>query len=173
MIPKIEKLKVDDYARLNYKYKWMVTSKYGSDVTYTFKEAIAYWLWHCGVPAKYCFKNKKNKDMRLNFVKMAQRWYVQMPDYTDGVDDLELTGDADNFCEKLDDTGCGIVTTVVRDKPFRKMRGVITLELDTVNAEYGGANYKCPEMKMDVWLCDVVKFIFGQFPKTIFIKVVS
>ncbi len=175
MIPTIKKLQVDDYLRLNLGCNWIVTGKYGSDITKTFKEAFVFWLWHCGVPAKYCFKNKRTKkkiEMKLNFVKMANRWYVQIPDYTDGVDDLELTGGTDDFCEKLDETGFGIVTTIVRDKPFRKMRNIITLELDKIDESCGGANYKCAEMKMDVWLCDVTKYIFGQFPKTIYMKVV-
>lgn len=173
MIPRIKKLEADDYIRLNFGYKWMVTGTYGMDVTYTFRQALAYWFWHCGVPGKYCFKNKKKNDMKLNFVKLANRWYIQMPDYTDGVDDLELTGGTDEFCEKLDESGCGIVTTIVRDKPFRKMRNIIVLELDKIDENYGGANYKCAEMKMDVWLCDSTKYIFGQFPKTIFLKVVA
>lgn len=173
MIPRITKLKVDDYFRLNYGCKWIVTGKYGKDITKTFKEALACWLWHCGVPAKYCFKTKKINDMRLNFVKLANRWYLQIPDYTEDLDDLELTGGTDDFCEKLDESGCGVVSTIVRDKPFRRMRNIITLELDNVIENYGGANYKCKEMEMDVWLCDVAKkYIFGQFPKTIYLKVV-
>ena len=48
--------------------------------------------------------------MKLNFVKIANRWYVQIPDYTDGVDDLELTGGTEAFCEKLDESGCGSLT---------------------------------------------------------------
>lgn len=58
MIPKIEKLKKDNY-HYQYGYRWAVTSNKECDLVYTFNDAIRYWLWYCGVPAKYCFKKYK------------------------------------------------------------------------------------------------------------------
>lgn len=42
MIPTIKKLQVDDYLRLNFGCNWIVTGKYGSDITKTLKEAFAF-----------------------------------------------------------------------------------------------------------------------------------
>jgi hypothetical protein len=42
----------------NLGYRWEVIGKYGTDITPTLSRAIRYWLWHCGIPAKYCFKNE-------------------------------------------------------------------------------------------------------------------
>lgn len=57
MIPRIEKLnEKNDYDFLLLEgYKYIVISKYGQDATFTLIQAIKYWLWHCGVPAKLLF----------------------------------------------------------------------------------------------------------------------
>lgn len=53
IFPKIKY--AEPYYR-NYGYKYMVVGKHGIDMTFTLFDAIKYWLWHCGLPAKYCFK---------------------------------------------------------------------------------------------------------------------
>lgn len=60
MIPKIEKLTKDNY-HYQYGYRLAVISNKECDLVHTFDEAIRYWLWHCGIPAKYCFKKWKIK----------------------------------------------------------------------------------------------------------------
>ena len=40
-------------------YRWEVIGEYGTDLTNTLFSAIRFWLWHCGIPAKYCFKKYK------------------------------------------------------------------------------------------------------------------
>ena len=43
-------------------YKWRVIGKQGEiDLIFTFTDAIRYWLWHCGVPAKIAFFGVFNK----------------------------------------------------------------------------------------------------------------
>lgn len=58
MIPKIEKLKKDNY-HYQYGYRYAIISNRESDLVHTFNDAIRYWLWHCGISAKYCFKKYK------------------------------------------------------------------------------------------------------------------
>lgn len=54
MIPKLEKVKVpcENGKEIT---QWVVEGNHGWDVCETFFEAIRYWLWHCGVPAKIAF----------------------------------------------------------------------------------------------------------------------
>lgn len=53
----IKRIKKDDDWFITYSYKWQVVSrKYGTQLTYTFKDAIKYMLWYLGVPAKILFK---------------------------------------------------------------------------------------------------------------------
>jgi hypothetical protein len=63
MIPRIEKINEEnDYAFLRLEgYKYIVIGTYGQDATFTLIQAIRYWLWHCGVPAKIAFYKVKAK----------------------------------------------------------------------------------------------------------------
>ena len=40
---------------------YVVKGKHGCDECYTLGEAIRYWLWHCGVPARIAFYGIKKK----------------------------------------------------------------------------------------------------------------
>ena len=59
MIPRIIKLRKDNYHYYE-GYRWAIISNKDCDLVHTFNDAIRYWLWHCGVPAKWCFKKLKN-----------------------------------------------------------------------------------------------------------------
>lgn len=44
-------------------YKWRVIGTQGEiDLVFTFTDAIRYWLWHCGVPAKIAFWGVKSDN---------------------------------------------------------------------------------------------------------------
>lgn len=57
MIPKIRKVRPEELCDGMHimGYKYVVTSKDGNDIVFTLGQAIRYWLWHCGVPAKIAF----------------------------------------------------------------------------------------------------------------------
>lgn len=57
MIPKIKKIKTNKYPYNQGSY--MVIGDHGTDLVDTYLDAIRYWLWHCGVPAKIAFKTWK------------------------------------------------------------------------------------------------------------------
>ena len=57
MIPKIKRISKKNCLRRCGGFKWIVVGEHGSDATKTLKQAFQYWLWHCGVPSKYCFKS--------------------------------------------------------------------------------------------------------------------
>ena len=59
MVPRIIKLKKDNYHYYE-GYRYAVISNCESDLVYTFNDAVRYWLWYCGIPAKWCFKKLKN-----------------------------------------------------------------------------------------------------------------
>jgi hypothetical protein len=58
---KIKYLSDDDWYYINWGHRWKVTGKHSVDLTYTLSDAIRYWLWHCGVPAKIAFWKWKKK----------------------------------------------------------------------------------------------------------------
>ena len=40
-------------------FKYTIKSKRGIDMTTNLEYAIRYWLWHCGISSKICFKKWK------------------------------------------------------------------------------------------------------------------
>lgn len=108
----------------------------------------------------------------LNFVKLAGRWFAQIPDYEGDVADLTMVEGADVLCDMLDPSD-GIIQAQLSNKPFEDLvipSSEYTLDFINSTGEEG-ANYKCREYKLDVWLCNVTKYVFGEFPATIYIRV--
>lgn len=111
----------------------------------------------------------------LTFVKLAGSWFVQLPDYPGHYSELEMVEGAEVLCDMLDPSD-GEINAIVSTEPFDDFSLSSEYTLDFVNStisngEQDGANYRCREYKLDVWLCNVTKYIFGEFPATIYIKV--
>jgi hypothetical protein len=115
-------------------------------------------------------------EKKLNFVKLAGRWFVRLSDYPGHYSDLEMVLGADVMCDMIDTFETGNITVTVSDEPFDSMFSTREYILDFVNSttsngEQDGANYRMREYKLDVWLCNVTKYVFGEFPATIYIVV--
>jgi hypothetical protein len=125
--------------------------------------------------------------MILNFYRNNNRWFIDLPEYLEAggdVDDLEMIFGADTF---LSDR-CIIGSDVVRmNVETEKVSGYSELVKSSNDLEHGAFyvhveqvpySYDCntepdytPTIREVVWLCDVVKFIFGKFPQTIYFRV--
>lgn len=94
------------------------------------------------------------------------RWYIDLPSYPGPKADLEMVMGADTMLDLLSE-GLGYVYLYISDVTFI---GSTVLEFQELTPDYGeGANYKLiGETSFNVWLCDVVKFIFGHFPEKIY-----
>lgn len=114
---------------------------------------------------------------KLNFVKLAGKWFVRLPDYPGHYSDLEMVLGADVMCDMIDTFETGSIAVTVSDEPFDSVFSTREYILDFVNSTEGadgeqdGANYRLREYKLDVWLCNVTKYVFGEFPATIYIVV--
>ena len=114
---------------------------------------------------------------KLIFIKLAGRWFVHLPNYPGHYSDLEMVLGADVMCDLIDSFDIGHITVTISDKPFENTNFTTkTYILDfinstTSNGEQDGANYRMREYKLDVWLCNVTKYVFGEFPATIYIRV--
>ena len=110
-------------------------------------------------------------EKRLNFIKLAGSWFAQLPDYSGHYSELEMIEGADVLCDMLDPDD-GIINAEISDKPFEDLvLSSAEYTLDFVNSTSDGANYRCREYKLDVWLCNVTKYVFGEFPATFYIRV--
>lgn len=117
--------------------------------------------------------------MKLTFNKEIDgRWYVDLPHYDGPKEDLEMVDGADNMMEVLSNRK-SIVTLKVRKKPWA---GAYLIKLERVPSKEempkGGAFYKFAVYKgihinLSMWLCDVVKFIFNEFPEKIYFTVIE
>lgn len=115
-------------------------------------------------------------EKKLNFIKLAGKWFVHLPDYPGHYSDLEMVLGADVMCDMIDTHDIGYITAIISTEPkesnFTTKEYVLDFVNSTVsNGEQDGANYRLREWKLDVWLCNVTKYIFGEFPVTIYIRV--
>lgn len=122
-------------------------------------------------------------EKRLKFIKMtANGWYVQLPNYEGHISDLQMVEGADTLCELIAN-GLTEITVTISDEPFDLNNFKFStkqFQLEFINStgtgpdagwEQDGANYRLESLQLDVWLCNVTKYVFGKFPATIYIKV--
>lgn len=114
-------------------------------------------------------------EKKLNFIKLAGKWFVHLPNYPGHYSDLEMVLGADVMCDLIDTHDTGNIAVTASDEPFDSIfstRGYILdfVNSTTSNGEQDGANYRLREYKLDVWLCNVTKYVFGEFPATIYIR---
>lgn len=115
-------------------------------------------------------------EKKLTFIKLAGKWFVHLPDYEGHYSDLEMVLGADVMCDMIDTFDTGYITATVSDESKESNFATKEYVLDFVNStvsngEQDGANYRLREWKLDVWLCNVTKYVFGEFPTTFYIRV--
>lgn len=95
------------------------------------------------------------------------KWYVVLPEWTGVKEELEMVSGADIFCDILAQGNTTIYVTISVE-PFEGY----DYKLDFVNHAGGGGDYHLTSEFYDfpVWLCHVIKFVFGYLPKTIYVK---
>lgn len=113
--------------------------------------------------------------MVISFVKLANRWYAQLPNYPGKVEDLEMVLGADVLLDIIDskETGTASLEIYTSEEEFTKYNIILpnyTIDFVETTGD-DGANYRLREYKHDLWLCNVTKYVFGEFPLTIYIKV--
>lgn len=111
---------------------------------------------------------------RLKFEKDGLDWFVNLPEWEGSRADLQMVCGADVWLDILCQ-GEWHVWLTISDEPFN---GANQLELvgegtylnETVGsgASYLLNNYIGIEYNLEMWLCDVTKFVFGKFPKIIY-----
>jgi hypothetical protein len=106
---------------------------------------------------------------KLKFVKLAGQWFVHLPNYPGNPEDLAMVSGADILCDMIDSEGFGEITVLMSTEPQDNpaWRGRI-LDFSEFTGDEG-ALYTLRDIKLNVWLCNVTKYVFGEFPKTIYI----
>lgn len=95
------------------------------------------------------------------------RWYIILPEWEGDREELEMVMGADTLLDIIAQ-GENIVNVSFSEEPFKNAKYILTFK----NHESGGANYLVTSKlhNFDIWLCHVTEFVFGFFPKILYIK---
>lgn len=117
-------------------------------------------------------QSKLMKNYR--FYKEDPNWYVDLPEWKGAKSDLLMIGGADTMLDIISKNGTEVNTTI----SLEEFEGSSKLEYqkdakDDIGegAYYLLSEYDGKKLDLSVFLCDVTLFVFGEFPKQIFIKV--
>lgn len=107
------------------------------------------------------------------------RWFADIPEWKGDKEDLEMTLNADTMLDIICE-GDDYVFLTLSTEPID---GFDVLDLEVKCSDYdffsqGGTtngayyimkSYRGIEFNLKIWLCDVTKFVFGDFPQKIYV----
>ncbi len=104
------------------------------------------------------------------------QWYVDLPEWGGSKEDLQMVAGADLFLDILAQ-GQNTVDVILSDTYFNNCEVLEMKYLGRIEcwelgegAWYELKTYMGIEYRLDMWLCDVTKFVFKDFPRKIFFK---
>ena len=103
------------------------------------------------------------------YKETTNRWYVDLPEWEGEKAELEMVSGADTFLEILS-KGEETVHVVLSTVPFE---GCEVLELLREDEHIGGGWYSLNkymgiDFNLEMWLCEVTRFVFGELPKNVY-----
>lgn len=96
------------------------------------------------------------------------KWYVDLPNWDGEIADLEMVCGADLLLDIIAQGEDRINVSWIEDKPELFKYSLILQQEE----EWSGATYLVEGENLtpfDAWLCDVTKWVFGYFPKTLYV----
>ncbi len=105
--------------------------------------------------------------MQIRFVKLSEKWFIDIP-WIGDVNDLQMVDGADSLLEILADGAqefnCTVSTTMLMNRRW-------LVHLEKVSEDEIGANYQAISdyISTPVWLCNVTKHLFKEFPNNFYI----
>jgi hypothetical protein len=110
---------------------------------------------------------------RIKFTKEVNGWFAELKEWKGSRADLQMVMGADTFLDILCE-GEWDVWITLSDKPMDR-NGYEAEQLNLIREDelIGGGHYLLKtyrgiEFNLEMWLCDVTKFVFGNLPKTIY-----
>lgn len=109
-----------------------------------------------------------------HFYNDSEGWFLHLPDSGFDKMDLQMVAGADIFCDIIAQGEDNIYVTMSTE-PFNGCSILHFSEYGRLEGpEYGeGAwyflnEYKGIDYNLEMWLCDVTKYVFGDFPNKIY-----
>lgn len=106
----------------------------------------------------------------LKFEKdTLSQWFAVIPEWTGSRDDLQMVMGADVLLDIIAQGENNVEITFSTEN----FEGSDVLQWIKDDTEIGGGYYYLNEYKgiiyqLNIWLCDVTKFVFGEMPKQIY-----
>lgn len=102
----------------------------------------------------------------LSFVKLSERWFVDIP-WEGDVSNLQMVAGADLLLDSLCNGNARISIEVSTD-PIKDY-----IHLNRVSEDEFGATYRVntPNFSGEIWLCLVTLAVFPNYPKDLYMKV--
>lgn len=108
---------------------------------------------------------------RIKFTKEINDWFAEISEWEGSRADLQMVMGADTFLDILCE-GEWDVWLTMSDQPLNSDRTEKLHFIREGESEGGGyyllETYRGIEFNLEMWLCDVTKFVFGSLPKTIY-----
>ncbi|MBR6517558.1 MAG: hypothetical protein IKT40_12065 [Bacilli bacterium] len=105
--------------------------------------------------------------MKLRFIKLSNKWFVDIP-WEGDVEDLQMVSGSDILLDILSHGNFFVDIDISTDYIEN------SIKLVKKNEDEFGCYYSCYtyEFKGEIWLCNVTKHLFGGFTNEFFIKIV-
>ena len=110
------------------------------------------------------------------FYKDEDGWFIDLPEWEGGKWDLQMVSGADTFLDILSQ-GQNEIQLFLSKEPFEKCEVLDFLYLGRLEGPEIGTGawyvldrYADVEFNLTMWLCDVTKHVFSDFPKQIYFR---
>ena len=117
--------------------------------------------------------------MQYRFYKENNKWYIDIPEWSGQKAELEMVEGADTMLDIISE--CSLIVDLhISLAPFESANVLEKLTELSINQNIsidacGGSYYLLRiydqiEYNITMWLCDVTKYIFNEFPDKIYFK---
>lgn len=113
----------------------------------------------------------------FTFIKNEHgEWFINLPEYPGPKEDLQMVAGADTFLEIISNEK-DEVNVKFTNNEFKGAEQLYFTELGRVEgfemgtgAWYEIKSYEGVDNEFRMWLCDVTKFVFNEFPRVIYFQ---
>lgn len=99
------------------------------------------------------------------------RWYIDLPNWEGAIADLQMVSGADNMLDYMSEGG-NKVNLLISEEWFEGS-DLLKFQREATELENGSyyllKEYRGINLDLEMWLCDVTKFVFGKFPENLYI----
>lgn len=97
-------------------------------------------------------------------------WYIDLPEWPGQKAELQMVCGADTMLEYMAE-GNDIVFVYISEREFQGCDTLVMLpEVLPSGAYYLMQTMRGIEINLQMWLCDVTKFVFGKFPEKLYLS---